>query len=31
MDPKIKVQDVVKSLEISDLNINDYVRLKIGE
>ena len=31
MDPKMKVKDVLKDLEMSDLNINDYVRLKIGE
>ena len=31
MDPKIKVKDVVKSLEILNLNINNFVRLKIGE
>ena len=31
MDPKIKVKDVIKGLEISNLNINDFVRLKIGE
>ena len=31
MDPKIKVRDVVKSLEISNLKINEFIRLKIGE
>ena len=31
MDPKIKVKDVIKGLEISNLNINEFVRLKIGE
>ena len=31
MDPKIKVKDVVKSLEISNLKINNFIRLKIGE
>ena len=31
MDPKMKVKDVVKSLEISNLNINEFIRLKIGE
>jgi elongation factor Ts len=31
MDPKIKVKDVIKGLEISNLNINQFVRLKIGE
>ena len=31
MDPKIKVKEVIKNLELSDLKINDFVRLKIGE
>ena len=31
IDPKIKVKDVIKGLEISNLNINEFVRLKIGE
>ena len=31
IDQKLKVKDVVKSLEIEDLNINEFVRLKIGE
>ena len=31
MDPKMKVKDVVKSLELSSLEINEFVRLKIGE
>ena len=31
MDPKKKVQDVVKDLNISDLMINDFYRIKIGE
>ena len=31
MDPKIKVKDVIKGLEISDLNVNEFIRLKIGE
>ena len=31
MDPKMKVRDVIKSMEFSDLNINEFVRLKIGE
>ena len=31
MDPKLKVKDVVKSLEIPNLNVNEFVRLKIGE
>ena len=31
MDPKMKVKNVLKSLETSNLKINDFVRLKIGE
>ena len=31
MEPKKKVQDIVKDLNISDLKINDFYRLKIGE
>ena len=31
MEPKIKVKDVIKSLEISNLHINNFIRLKIGE
>ena len=31
MDPKIKVKEVVKSLEISNLQVNNFIRLKIGE
>jgi elongation factor Ts len=31
MDPKLKVKDVVKNLDVSSLKINDFVRLKIGE
>ena len=31
MDPKMKVKDVLKSLKLSDLNIKDFIRLKIGE
>ena len=31
MEPKKKVQDIVKELNISGLNINDFYRLKIGE
>ncbi len=31
MDPKIKVKDVVKSLEISNLQVKNFIRLKIGE
>ena len=31
MEPKKKVQDVVKNLNISDLKIKDFYRIKIGE
>jgi elongation factor Ts len=31
MDPKIKVKDVIKNLEINNLKINQFIRLKIGE
>jgi len=31
MEPKKKVQDIVKALNISDLKIKDFYRLKIGE
>jgi elongation factor Ts len=31
MEPKKKVQDIVKELNISDLKINDFYRIKIGE
>ncbi len=31
MDPKIKVKDVLKNLDISNLKINNFIRLKIGE
>ena len=31
MDPKMKVKDVIKDLEISNLKINNFIRLKIGE
>ena len=31
MEPKKKVQDVVKDLNIADLRINDFYRIKIGE
>ena len=31
MDPKMKVRDVVKSLEISNLQVKNFIRLKIGE
>ena len=31
MDPKIKVKDVLKNLEIPGLKIIKFTRLKIGE
>jgi len=31
MEPKKKVQDVAKDLNITDLKINDFYRIKIGE
>ena len=31
MEPKKKVQDIIKELNISDLKIKDFYRLKIGE
>ena len=31
MEPKKKVQDIVKELNISDLKIKDFFRIKIGE
>ena len=31
MEPKLKVKDVIKNLEISNLQINNFIRLKIGE
>ncbi len=31
MDPKMKVKDVLKNLDISNLKINNFIRLKIGE
>ena len=31
MEPKKKVQDIVKDLSITDLKIKDFYRLKIGE
>ncbi|MDA7714180.1 translation elongation factor Ts [Candidatus Pelagibacter sp.] len=31
MEPKKKVQDIVKELNISDLKVNDFFRIKIGE
>ncbi len=31
MEPKMKVKDVMKSLEISNLQINNFIRIKVGE
>ena len=31
MEPKKKVQDIIKDLKISNLKINDFYRIKIGE
>ncbi len=31
MDPKLKVKDVIKSIEISNLSVNEFIRIKIGE
>ena len=31
MEPKKKVQDIIKELNIPDLKINDFLRIKIGE
>ena len=31
MEPKKKVQDIIKDLNINDLKINDFYRIKIGE
>ena len=31
MDPKKKVQDILKELAITDLKIKEFVRFKIGE
>ena len=31
MDTKMKVKDVVKNLETSNLSIGEFIRLKIGE
>ena len=31
MEPKIKVKDVLKNLQLENLIINDFIRLKIGE
>ena len=31
MEPKKKVQDVLKELSISDLKVKEFYRIKIGE
>ena len=31
MEPKMKVNEVLQSLELADLNINEFVRLRIGD
>ena len=31
MEPKKKVQDIMKDLSVTDLKIKDFYRLKIGE
>ena len=31
MEPKKKVQDIIKDLGIADLKIEEFVRFKIGE
>ena len=31
MEPKMKVKDVLKNLQLEGLGINEFVRLKIGE
>ena len=31
MEPKKKVQDILKELSISDLKIKEFIRLKIGD
>ena len=31
MEPKKKVKDIFKELNINDLKIKDFLRLKIGE
>ena len=31
MEPKMKVKNVINSLEISNLSVNNFIRLKIGE
>ena len=31
MEPKLKVKDVINKLNLTELNIKEFVRLKIGE
>ncbi len=31
IEPKLKVKDVIKNLNLTDLNINEFIRFKIGE
>ena len=31
MEPKKKVKDIIQELNINDLKIDEFVRLKIGE
>ncbi len=31
MEPKMKVRDVIKNMDLSNLKINEFIRLKIGE
>jgi len=31
MEPKKKVQDIIKELSITDLKIKEFYRIKIGE
>ena len=31
MDPKLKVKDVIKNMNMPELRINEFIRLKIGE
>ena len=31
MEPKKKVKDIIKEINISDLHIKEFVRIKIGE
>ena len=31
IEPKKKVKDIIKEINISDLNIKEFIRIKIGE